>query len=405
MPKPKGERSTITRSGARRLGDDYQDIVALEMLIDWLEHSDRYEWVQVEADGAGVLDDVDARKTNGISVYRQVKFAVHPNDPKDALTWERLLEQEAGAKGKKQSLLQAWYASLQKIMEPDQFIDAALYTNRDAPEVSQAFLQNGNSQVDFTKIAPTIREKIIEQLGGDEQARVFFQQFRFGLSRPNLPELEDGLKQRFTVLGGTHEGWLSLKSELRKWVCYRNMPPPDGHIHLADIQKAAIWHTAEGLAQNYTIPDDYAPPQNFLEDFEQKVLPSHSGNIVVTGSPGIGKSTFISYLYTYFQDMNIPAVRHHYYLGTQDPAPGLRLDYLHAAQSLIHNLARDHNQALGDLRGENPRPENLRKWLTACGEYYNKQDKTFYVLLDGFTRTFRDGKYGIIEAYISFLHP
>lgn len=299
-------------------------------------------------------------------------------------------EQEAGAKGKKQSLLQAWSASLQKIMEPDQPIDAALYTNRDAPEISQAFLQNGNSQVDFTKIAPTIRETIIEQLGGEEQARVFFQQFRFDLNRPNLPELEDGLNQRFTMLGGTHEGWLSLKAELGKWVCYRNMPPPDGHIHLADIQRAALWHIPEGLAQNYIIPDDYVPPQNFLEDFEQKILQSHSGNIVVTGSPGIGKSTFISYLYAYFQEKDIPAVRHHYYLGSQDPAPGLRLDYLHAAQSLIHDLARDHSQALGDLRGENPRPEKLRKWLTACGEYYNKQGKTFYVLLDGLDHVWRE---------------
>lgn len=91
MPTSKRERSPITRSGARRLGDDYQDLIALEILIDWLGHSDRYEWVQVEADGAGVLDDVTACKTKGTMVYRQVKFAVHPDDPKDPWTWEGLL--------------------------------------------------------------------------------------------------------------------------------------------------------------------------------------------------------------------------------------------------------------------------------------------------------------------------
>ena len=43
MPSAKGRRSPITRSGARRLGDEYQDLIALEVLVDWLEHSERYE--------------------------------------------------------------------------------------------------------------------------------------------------------------------------------------------------------------------------------------------------------------------------------------------------------------------------------------------------------------------------
>src|SRR5947209_10164149 len=99
--KPK---SNMKRSGTRRLGDDYQDAVALDVLIDWLEHSDRYRWVRVEADDFGALDDLTAELGDGKLWVRQVKFSVHPEKEDDRLTWEKLLEQKAGQNGPKSSL-------------------------------------------------------------------------------------------------------------------------------------------------------------------------------------------------------------------------------------------------------------------------------------------------------------
>lgn len=55
MTRPLGR---FTRSGIRRSGDDYQDLCALELLVEMLEHPKRYQWIKVEADEAGVLDDV-----------------------------------------------------------------------------------------------------------------------------------------------------------------------------------------------------------------------------------------------------------------------------------------------------------------------------------------------------------
>jgi len=39
----------LTRTGVRRAGDDYQDIVALDVLVEWLEHLRR------------VMDEMDLR--------------------------------------------------------------------------------------------------------------------------------------------------------------------------------------------------------------------------------------------------------------------------------------------------------------------------------------------------------
>lgn len=34
-------KSKFTRTGVRRAGDDYQDVVALDLLVEWLEHPTR----------------------------------------------------------------------------------------------------------------------------------------------------------------------------------------------------------------------------------------------------------------------------------------------------------------------------------------------------------------------------
>jgi hypothetical protein len=386
------QKSPITRSGARRLGDEYQDMVALEMMVDWLEHAERYEWVQVEADNAGALDDVIARKQNGIRVYRQSKFAVHPDQTNNLWTWKALLKQAPGKKGQKlPSLLQDWATSLQHLTDSTSQMDAALYSNRDAAyEIRQACRQDDATLLNFASFPLEAREKIVAQLEGEENALHFFQHFHFLFNQPHLPELEDGLKRRFFTLGGSLQGWLSLKGELRSWVCNRTQPPPDGHIRLDDIRRAALWGELEGLAQEFAIPNDYVPPQAFVRSFAQKVLQNHAHCIVLSGSPGIGKSTFISYLYKGFRAKQIPVLRHHYNLGSNDQAPGLRFDHWRAATSLMHDIQRDHVQALGSLAQRNPRPGDLRTWLAACGAHYARENKTLVVLVDGLDHVWRD---------------
>lgn len=65
----------FNRSGIRRSGDDYQDLFALDIIIDWLEHPDRYQWIRLEAgDFAGSLDDVTALRSDGSFIARQIKW-------------------------------------------------------------------------------------------------------------------------------------------------------------------------------------------------------------------------------------------------------------------------------------------------------------------------------------------
>lgn len=87
-------KSEYTRTGVRRSGDYYQDIVALDIFVEMLEHPNRYIWVEVDAGEFGYLDDVVAQRSDDSFVLKQVKFSVYPDKVDDLWTWDDLLEQK-----------------------------------------------------------------------------------------------------------------------------------------------------------------------------------------------------------------------------------------------------------------------------------------------------------------------
>ena len=214
----------FTRTGIRRSGDDYQDLCALELIIEMLEHPERYQWIKVEADGAGVLDDVLALKEDNSYVARQVKYAGHPEEDSDALTWDKLLA-ELNQNGKTgDSLLFRWFSSWQQLRAKATISEASLDSNRKAG-VGLREIIDPNGTISFDSIPEEWRLEILRQFEDEEGAREFFSEFRFRVDRPELDVLEEGLSHRFFALGGTREGWLSLKDQLRLWVRERHEPP------------------------------------------------------------------------------------------------------------------------------------------------------------------------------------
>jgi hypothetical protein len=383
-------KSRFTRIGTLRAGIEYQDIIALRVLIDWLEHSNRYEWVRVEADDAGYLDDIVALRTDGSLLAHQVKFSTNPDVIEDYWRWSDLLKRR---KETQESLLQKWASSLDKpLLRQYPIYEASVVSNRQpAPDVKQALSATGF--IDFDQIVDeNILEEIILQLQSEQNARGFFAQFQFRFNEPNLEELEKGLRRRFHEnLGGTEIGWKNLKEELSVWVRERKRPEPDGLIHLGHIRRAALWYQLQSLPQKFEIPPDYVlPSDQFHEELVNHLLSLKQGCLVLTGSPGVGKSTYCSYLYQHLKDNGVPIIRHHYFLSLKDRTIQERTEHQRAAASLMHELERDHSEALGDLASQNPVPSNLSEWIAACGDYYGKQDKALIVIIDGLDHVWRE---------------
>lgn len=388
--------SQYTPSGIRRAGDDYQDVEALDVLVEWLEHPDRFRWVRVEDEDNERLDDVTAQRSDGVRRVRQIKFSGHPDEDDDAWSWESLLEERLGRRNKDgaqrtlPSLLKKWADSLRSITRDGAIVDAAVSTNRRAAPDLQASL-SPDATVDFDAIAEAdVRAEVIRQVGSEAEARTFFAGFRFELDRPSLDTREEGTRRRFLALGGTEHGWRNLQHEVRRWVRLRHEPPPDGAITLAEVRRAAMWHRLQALPQGYLVPGDYVlPSREFHEEMLHDLLGLSSGCRVLADSPGVGKSTYVSVLYRELRKRQAPVIRHHYFLSLGDRNPH-RLEHERAAESLMHDLARDHAPALGALARENPSPSDLGRWIEACGTFYAAQGKALIILVDGLDHVWRE---------------
>lgn len=381
--------STHTRTGSRRSGDDYQDVMALEVMIEMLEHPDRYEWIQVEADDYGALDDIVALRVDGSFVVKQIKFAV--NTEEDTLDWDYLLTQKKGKKDNLlPSLLQKWSSSIELILKDKNLHEASLISNRRA-SIQIRSLISPEGILSFDTISDLeIRKTIIEQIGNDSRARQFFANFHFYLDKPGITTYEEAVQRRFYSLGGKSEGWLNLKDSLRFWIRVRNEPPPRGLINLGHIRRDSLWNRLDQMPQNFEVPYDYVLPGNgFYECFSKEVVSGKQNCFVLYASPGVGKSTYLSYLYKDLKEKKIPIIRHHYFLSLYDRTPR-RLEHERIAVSLMGEIMDDYPESLGKLAVNNPDPAELFKWVEASGRFFKKQGKSLVIVIDGLDHVWRE---------------
>lgn len=367
-------------------GFDYQELLAGDLLIEFLENPPRYRWIRLEADDAGYLDDIVAQRADGSLIYRQVKFATDPEDESSNFSWEYLLKQEPGKKGPRPSLLKKWAESLTDLQKVGAIYEAAVLTNRfPSSQISSDLDDAGRIRLDLCP--PDVRMHIIEQLGSQATAEAFFSVFQFRLRMPDPKILEDGLRQRLLRLGGTNEGWLNLRDAIHDWVKFRNEPRGDGLITLQAVRRAALWRQLAEIRQDFPIPSDYVLPSvefhaRLINDIQRR----SSGCIVVWGKPGVGKSTYLSHLTELLTKTTNPVIRHHYFLPLAAPT-GDRCDHRIVAANLTSQLQRYLIQS----PKENPIDSSaLPKWLASCGEECAAQGKVLTVVLDGLDHVYRD---------------
>lgn len=395
-----------TRTGVRRAGDDYQDLVALDLLVEFLEHPERYQWVRVEADDAGFLDDVVALKSDGSIIAKQVKYSTNPELPEDQWNWDDLLRTREGKRGELPSYLQKWARSLDELREKWPIAEASLVTNRKLSQDILVAFDTILNRVHFDKIPSETRERVIQQIGSAEQATHFFAEFQFKVDEKGYEVLEESLKRRFNKLGGTDDGWLNLKEELRSWVRNKDKPSSDGKIRYIDVTRAAKWYSLESMPQNFEVPADYVlPSKDFHTNFLNALFQKREGCVVLQGTPGAGKSTFLSRMCEKLSKKKIPIIRHHYYLSERDRTPG-RYNHLRVAESLIADINRLFPAAVQEMGGYNPTPSYLGKYLDACAKYFYGHGKALIIVIDGLDHVWRErGSVEEMERLFEHLLP
>lgn len=375
----------IKKAAITREGFEYQDCLGMEFLIEMYIDPDLYEWVQLDSEDLQFqhVDDIVAkRKADGKFVCRQVKFRVDPERDDLTLSFEWLTEIK-GKTDRSSSLLQKWAKRVLPMLEKDEVFDAKLLTNaRPDGYVTKGIDDNG--YIDFDQIPDSYKSTIISQLSGEEKARQFFRFFQFEHSKPvKLEELARQLRDRLVPAYTDDIGWYILQDEVRKWSKYKKEPPPEGCIRFQHVSQIISKKRPRPIPQDFSIPNKYRPPDR---DFHRHIVKAacDTGIIVICGSPGRGKSTYISYLCKLLTKIGCPLVRHHYFLSLED-LTGERYRYSTVASSLQHQMKRQMPEVTNGLDQD---IEKLKECIEACAK--KSKDKPFVIVIDGLDHVWRE---------------
>lgn len=174
-------------SAARRMGDSFQDLVALNECLRALSPVSSIVHIGLEADNAGNLDDIVVTSQSGdVNRYIQIKLTVTP-EPCN-LEWLMGPSNNSG-----RSLLQRMYASYQSIRDPE--AQAELVTVREASTTDPVFgsRDNKTGRIDDTVANdPALLERIVAHLDASaEDILSFLESTRFttGFSYTHAEEL------------------------------------------------------------------------------------------------------------------------------------------------------------------------------------------------------------------------
>lgn len=360
----------------------YQNLVGLRFLSNWLASPSDFSWVTFESDtdvDAKGLDDVVAEKSDGTRLVWQVKFTVDADSESNAISWSWLLDH----KRKGTSLLQKWASAVAKV---ERLSEAALITNRRPDREVDSVLDHATGRIDVNKIPEPIRVRIEEQLGSPTAADSFLSVFEFRHSQQGDVALERTVAARFVPAFTSQHGWLSLYRATIDWATRKNSPAPDGRITLGIVRGVIDQRRPEPLQQYFKIPSAYQPPDSEWSDrFRYRVENGTDKVIVLWGSPGQGKSTFLSYVCKLLEAQKMPFIRHHYFLDLQDRTDRMTLNTV--GSSLMHQMEAQHSAHVGGL---GTGPENLGSWIARCAEGYAANGKRFVVVIDGLDHVWRE---------------
>ncbi|MCW5283320.1 ATP-binding protein [Verminephrobacter eiseniae] len=376
----------------------YQNLVGIKLLCDWLDDPNLYDWVKFEADddeSPKGLDDIVAHRTDGLLDLYQVKFTVDPSTPKNFLSWEWLLEHRP--KGK--SLIQKWYAAWESASGSPVHL-AALVTNRRPDREFQGCMNAAALLVEFDKIPADARATLLEQLPSADRAESFFRTFNFQHSYQGFLSLRGTLSDRLVGRHTTYHGWHTLLNATVDWAIRKNFPPPHGQITLDIIRGEIDSHRPAPLNQSFQVPAGYEPPSiPFHQKFSAQILSTSSRIFVLWGSPGQGKSTYLSFLCKEFEQREIPYIRQHYFLDLSDPSE--RFSLVSVANSMMAQMENYHGQFVDQLSNK---PESLRQWIEACALGYQKSGKQFVIVVDGLDHIWRENDRDIAPLDSLFQH-
>jgi len=396
-----------TKVGPLREGFEYQDAQAIQYFLSWLEKPRFYKWIIVEADKFGYLDDIVISYSDGLIELVQVKYSIHPESPEKKWSWTHLTKKDKN----KISLFNKWFYSWQEIKIHQKNLKVIIKTNKQANGILKRTLLasvDGYYKVNIKELKKTkFYNQLIKEIKESDIKR-FLEELRFSFES-DLNDLWKFNEKRFkNNLGGTSEGWSSLKKYARDWTLKKNIPSEDGKIYLSHIHKAALWFQPKHLDQNFPIPNDFVLFNSKLfKDLCDEFTKKTGGIKIFYGSPGIGKSTFLNFLAKYLESTKkLPTIVYNYYVPSEDQfyerlrfqkaVEGMKFKFLHIP------LLR---KSLANLASQNLENVSLKEIIRQSSKYFKKIGKHLIVVIDGLDHVLNYANIKELEDFLKEFLP
>ena len=364
-----------------RAGYEFQDLVGIEMLIRHYRDPDLFEWVQIESDdqNAKALDDVVALRKDGSVEYVQVKFTV--NAEKYRLDWDWLLGKTANGT----SMLYKWERSFRKAKTHGPIHSAQLKTNRVPTDAVAACMTN--NKILLEKLDSETRKLVEAECRGPDRAAEFFSSFEFTSEMPDLEHFEVQLRDQLVPSDTDQSGWLLLKYNVTRWAVLKNEPFPDGCIQRDHVVRLISKKRPKPMRQDFLVPPHYTPPEDGIdEEIQSRIKTGETPLTILWGTPGRGKSTYLSHLTQSLQAEGEVVVRHHYFLSLKENGAN-RASFVDVATSLIHQLKSFYPRYTSGLKDD---PQKLHNGLIHVAETLGSEGKRLYLVVDGLDHVYRD---------------
>ncbi|MCW8451786.1 ATP-binding protein [Legionella quinlivanii] len=352
------------------------------MLVDWFHEPSKYEWMSIEGNKEvghiKSLDDVVCYTSKGEFELYQVKFTIDSSRDDLKLDFEWLLEK----KEKGTSLIQKWYSDIEKFGNSNVISIAKLITNR-KPDTIFSNCLNGN-KINYSLVPDEIKTRVIKQLGDERKVITFFEYLIFEHSQEETDDLELKLQDSLVPDHANNESWLQLLKAVERWATRKNEPSPNGRIFLEHIHEILSLGSIRTISQFFEVPGGYIPPS---EEFHKEILErtTKPGCLVISGLPGMGKSTYLSFLTDQLIEKNTPVIRHHYYLSPH--FIGDRIAFNNAARSLQSQIK---NLYPFNFDSDKLDPQQLDTWICKAAAKAAESDEMLVVIIDGLDHVYRE---------------
>lgn len=391
----------VKNSAITYTGYEYQTLFGVLKLATWLNNPTEYECICFEADQEDTpqgIDDIVLKRNDGKIDYIQVKFTPSEHKTENAFNWTWLLK-VTGRTARSRSILKKIYDAVQAVDDEKQG-KIILITNKIPDREIEACLIKEKFNYDL--ISPEAKALINEQLGSEQESRDFFEILQVKDSQKSYTSLQNEVKEELSK-HSNDEGIYRLKDIAREWAKFRDYPSEDGWIELHHIREVLSIKRPKPILQSFLIPDNYCLPNKEFHDSIFKRITTSEGTVIsITGEPGKGKSTYLSYLYQELEENSFPVIRHHYFLSMQDKTQD-RLNFGTIAESLFSQIKSKYK----DIELSSKKPEHLSSTLEECAKYYKSEGKPFILIIDGLDHVWRDNQKDIkpLESIFKELLP